>query len=296
MNCILTGSENAPDGNTDMTFILDGSTVGSFEKQPDGDTSYKFNQTVFSKKNLTNTAHTLQIQVGLGGQKALILLDSIVYTVNDTTGDSDSGSGNSSSSSGTSSSSGSSSHVGAIVGGVVGGLAAIGIIGAILFRRRRHGVYVYSSARAQLDGPEDSNDPQMRMAMNVRPLSTHVPSSQSYEPSVMSGSSYPLTPHVASLSSVGPYIQQKGSAPMLGDIGQALSYAMSDTDASGVPTAPPSYSVVTGYGEADVNNVASGSAGSSASASASGPRTRQGGMRVMNEAIVPQSYVPDRKV
>lgn len=81
MNCILTGSETGPDGNTDMTFFLDGSAVGSFKRQPDGDTSYSFNQTVFSKENLTNTA---QILVGLGRQKALILLDSIVYTTDGT--------------------------------------------------------------------------------------------------------------------------------------------------------------------------------------------------------------------
>lgn len=81
--CILTGSAASPDGNTDMTFMLDGKDVGSFEKAPDGDATYHFNQTVFSATGLSNSSHTLQVQSGHAGQKALILLDAVVYTADD---------------------------------------------------------------------------------------------------------------------------------------------------------------------------------------------------------------------
>lgn len=132
MNCILTGSETGPDGNTDMTFFLDGSAVGSFKRQPDGDTSHSFNQTVFSMENLTNTAHSLQILVGLGGQKALILLSSIVYTTDGTIRDSNTSSGGTLPNKGTSSS---HTHIGVIVGGLIGGLATINTVVIILYKR-----------------------------------------------------------------------------------------------------------------------------------------------------------------
>ena len=82
---IITGSiEDAngtyPDGNSDYTFFLDNNIEGVFQKAPDGDPKYYFNQTVFSKEGLNNSLHTLKIEAGHSGQKALVLLDSVIYT------------------------------------------------------------------------------------------------------------------------------------------------------------------------------------------------------------------------
>lgn len=77
---ILTGSETSPDGNTDYTFSIDNENAGVFQQSPNGDSTYKFNQTVFSKTGLSNSLHTLTIESGHAGKKALVLLDSIIYT------------------------------------------------------------------------------------------------------------------------------------------------------------------------------------------------------------------------
>lgn len=60
--------------------MIDESTVGVFQKAPDNDTSYQFNQTVLAHTGMENTLHTLKIQIGQEGKKALVLLDSIIYT------------------------------------------------------------------------------------------------------------------------------------------------------------------------------------------------------------------------
>lgn len=77
---ILTGTESSPDGNTDYTFYLDNNIEDVFQKSPNGDSTYHFNQTVFSRDGLDNTLHTLTIEAGHSGKKALVLLDSVIYT------------------------------------------------------------------------------------------------------------------------------------------------------------------------------------------------------------------------
>ncbi|PAV23423.1 hypothetical protein PNOK_0049100 [Pyrrhoderma noxium] len=112
VNVILTGSETSPDGNSDFTFLVDNATAGAFEKSPDGDKTYHFNQTIFSMSGLSNTSHTLSIEVGHSGNKSLVLLDSIIYTVdrgdNDSNSTSTTSTGNGASTSTTTSSSTSS--------------------------------------------------------------------------------------------------------------------------------------------------------------------------------------------
>ena len=78
--CIIFRTSTSPDGNTDMTFNIDGVSVGSFKLSPDNDTAISYNQTVFSGTNLSNEPHTIMITTGLAGQKALILLDRLLYT------------------------------------------------------------------------------------------------------------------------------------------------------------------------------------------------------------------------
>ena len=63
-----------------MSFNIDGVPVGSFKLSPNNDTTISYNQTVFSGTNLSNEPHTIVITTGLSGQKALILLDKLVYT------------------------------------------------------------------------------------------------------------------------------------------------------------------------------------------------------------------------
>lgn len=78
--CILTGSVSSPFGNTDMTFTLDGSSAGSFEKAPDGNKTFAYSQVVFSKTGLGQGEHNITIEVGHNGTRSIFLLDRIVYT------------------------------------------------------------------------------------------------------------------------------------------------------------------------------------------------------------------------
>lgn len=63
-----------------MTFKIDDQTVGSYIEVPSGDTTYRFGVTVFHASGLSNAAHTLTLESGHSERKALVLLDSIIYT------------------------------------------------------------------------------------------------------------------------------------------------------------------------------------------------------------------------
>ncbi|KAL5533481.1 hypothetical protein ACEPAF_5257 [Sanghuangporus sanghuang] len=145
VQAILTGSITSPDGNSDFTFYIDNVTSGVFQRAPNGDNTYQFNQTVFSRTGLSNSLHTLTIESGRAGNKSLVLLDSIIYTKENQNSTS------SSNSTSSPESSSSSSNVGIIVGPVVGGVIVAGAIIALLFflRRRRQGQRV----RILLDSP-----------------------------------------------------------------------------------------------------------------------------------------------
>ena len=78
--CITTGTSTAPDGNSDMSFSIDGQTVGSFQLAPTNQTTYDYNVMVYGNSDIPSGTHTLTIQNGeVGGAKSLILLDYIVY-------------------------------------------------------------------------------------------------------------------------------------------------------------------------------------------------------------------------
>ncbi|KLO18722.1 hypothetical protein SCHPADRAFT_993380 [Schizopora paradoxa] len=81
--CILTGSLQRPNGNSDMTFILDGKTVGNFALAPDGDDEYKSNVTVYANESLSSGVHNITLVSGLAGQESLVLLDRIIYSMDD---------------------------------------------------------------------------------------------------------------------------------------------------------------------------------------------------------------------
>ena len=78
--CILTGTSSSPDGNTDMTFFIDDEQVGTFTQAPNGDSTYHYNSLVYSNVNLGDGPHTFRLESGHLGQKALVLLDYLVYT------------------------------------------------------------------------------------------------------------------------------------------------------------------------------------------------------------------------
>ena len=128
-----------------MTFIIDGNTSGSFENVPISNsvTTFTANKTVFSTTNLSNTQHTLQIQSGHKNQQAVVLLDTIVYTVDngeETSSTSTTGSESLPTPSlGLSGTSKSHNKTGIIVGAVLAAFSGLGIVGVSIccFRRRR---------------------------------------------------------------------------------------------------------------------------------------------------------------
>ncbi|EJD06284.1 uncharacterized protein FOMMEDRAFT_166512 [Fomitiporia mediterranea MF3/22] len=135
VNCILTRSASSPDGNTDLTFFLDDTEAGVFQMSPNGDTTYHFNSTVFSMTGISNSSHTLRMESGLAGQKAMILLDSIIYTVDD--GEQDTGSSPSSVPDAATPSSADRLNKALVAGLVVVIVAIIGfVIGFVIYLKR----------------------------------------------------------------------------------------------------------------------------------------------------------------
>ncbi|GLB36596.1 hypothetical protein LshimejAT787_0308840 [Lyophyllum shimeji] len=79
--CVVANTRSSPDGNTDMTFLIDSQWAGEFIRQPTGDDTFDYNVLVFTNQSLPHTNHTLTIQNGhVGGYKSLVLFDYIVYT------------------------------------------------------------------------------------------------------------------------------------------------------------------------------------------------------------------------
>lgn len=79
--CILFRTSSSPDGNTDMTFLIDDAQVGTFELAPNGDKTVLYDQLVFSQEGLeAGKEHNFTILNGLAGNKSLVLLDRLVYT------------------------------------------------------------------------------------------------------------------------------------------------------------------------------------------------------------------------
>jgi len=67
--CILTRTTVGPDGNTDMTFLLDDEMAGTFSLAPNGSPGYMFNVPVFVRENLSPGSHNITILSGLAGNK-----------------------------------------------------------------------------------------------------------------------------------------------------------------------------------------------------------------------------------
>ncbi|TBU24185.1 hypothetical protein BD311DRAFT_672362 [Dichomitus squalens] len=139
-----------------ISFAIDGETVGDFFHQPNSSSVILYDQLVYSNATLPNTSHTLVMSAS-GDEESLIFFDYLLYTADiDSTGSSllpfptptpppglTSSLTPSPISSTGSSTSPPSSHVpiAAIVGGVVGGVVGLLVIGALasfsLCRRSR---------------------------------------------------------------------------------------------------------------------------------------------------------------
>ncbi|KAJ7225969.1 hypothetical protein GGX14DRAFT_642160 [Mycena pura] len=84
--CAISQSRTDPDGDSDMTFYLDGVPVGSFAEPAPGIAGFDYNVPVFANPAISPGPHTLIIQNGhQNGGTSLLILDSIVYTRNDDT-------------------------------------------------------------------------------------------------------------------------------------------------------------------------------------------------------------------
>ena len=71
------------DTATNMTFSLDGETVGTFDHVPSSSTEFQYNVPVYTNQSLENMQHELVIEARNGPQPSLILFDYIIYTFMD---------------------------------------------------------------------------------------------------------------------------------------------------------------------------------------------------------------------
>ncbi|OCH86686.1 hypothetical protein OBBRIDRAFT_714035, partial [Obba rivulosa] len=79
--CVLAHTSSPLDGNTDMTFSIDGRVVRTFAEQPNGDLNFDYNDPVFSADNLPLGSHEFTLTNGhVNGNTSLVLFDYVVYT------------------------------------------------------------------------------------------------------------------------------------------------------------------------------------------------------------------------
>ena len=77
---VLANSVPFADTLTNLTFILDGATVGTFVHPPTTSTLPEYNVLVFMDQSLKNIEHELVIQATGSTKAALTLFDRVVYT------------------------------------------------------------------------------------------------------------------------------------------------------------------------------------------------------------------------
>lgn len=78
--CIISHSETDPDGNTDLTFLIDGQSVGTYQQEPSGSNTFSYNVPVFVSTGLDQGQHNITIVNGYNDTKALLMLDRLEYT------------------------------------------------------------------------------------------------------------------------------------------------------------------------------------------------------------------------
>lgn len=79
--CVITQAFSDPNGNSDMSFFIDGAQAGSFTLPPNGDTTYQYGVPVYANTSLTSGTHIFTMTVGHpGGMSAVALLDYFIFT------------------------------------------------------------------------------------------------------------------------------------------------------------------------------------------------------------------------
>jgi hypothetical protein len=140
--CILANTRDAPNGFSEMYFLIDGQVAGTFSHTPsNGAPQFIYNVPVFVANSLSPGLHSLTIQNGqVGGPKSLVLFDYLVYSYDDGSPDSSPSSDPPSSSSATQSSpqATASDCTGRIVGAVLGTIAGVllVLVGVLWYRQR----------------------------------------------------------------------------------------------------------------------------------------------------------------
>ncbi|KAI1781953.1 hypothetical protein LXA43DRAFT_1053891 [Ganoderma leucocontextum] len=125
-----------------VSFAIDGETVGQFSHIPDSTSEILYNHLVYANTSLSDSVHTLVMSAS-GSNESLVFFDYLLYTTEaeNTPSAAASATAGTASPSSTASTASSSSHprTGAIAGGVIGGVALLLAIAAILFcLLRRH--------------------------------------------------------------------------------------------------------------------------------------------------------------
>ena len=80
--CVTTGTFSSH-GNFDMTFYIDGTSVGTYELAPNNDTTIYYDQLVYSNTDLPSGTHDFKLVNGMANQKSLVLFDRLVYSTDD---------------------------------------------------------------------------------------------------------------------------------------------------------------------------------------------------------------------
>lgn len=80
--CALAESLTSPDGDSDMSFYIDGELKGTFIKIAPGNVNvYDYNVPVFTIESLTPEEHNFTLQIGhVNGIQSMVLFDKMVYT------------------------------------------------------------------------------------------------------------------------------------------------------------------------------------------------------------------------
>ncbi|KAK7449292.1 hypothetical protein VKT23_013435 [Stygiomarasmius scandens] len=101
--CVLAKTTSGPDGNSDMSFYIDGELSGTFVKKPPNMPGFDYHVPVYVNESLSTGTHEFLLQNGhVNGTKSLVLLDQIIYSFDDGIDPNPGSSSTSSSGSGTS--------------------------------------------------------------------------------------------------------------------------------------------------------------------------------------------------
>lgn len=229
---------NGGSENFDYIFYLDGEQVDRFQRQRTG-RGYQYNQTVFSKTDLSFENHNLTIHVGeFGAENTAMILDSVIYTYDDgeaSSGDDDDDS--QSSSGGFSNSGGGGMSPGAIAGIAIGAVAGVAFIAFLLFcfirRRRRQRAAFASDTQANPFSPTTVSS-----APTPTTKQTFSDSQGGHIPASTPTQTHPTSPSTESASGTGrgPTTDESSSALGLSLHPQSPPTTQTQATSSGSPT------------------------------------------------------------